>query len=292
MLNLIVAPYDCCENGEIYTKRIVKYLKEQNVEYSVYFCATLDDVTKNAEEIYSLGETEFVIVGDDNIISTFLNSIKDIGKIKLGIVPTSKHDDFASFIGLSANPIQAIKDILEREIETVDYLICNDKVVLNNISIGSSAEVFEIFNKYKVRNGVTFKYALMKYGNKFDGVELTLDSKSTKQKTENIFELSIANGGNRKGKNLSPLSNVKDGLFNLNYSTTSEDRKTRKKYLKSTLMGKHIYDDNTKQHWLTSLKITNADKRIRAVLDGNLQTFEEMNVSIVENGLKLYKKIN
>ena len=291
MLNLIVAPYELSENGEIYTRRVVKYLKEQKVEYAVYFCSTLDDVEKNVQEISSLGETEFVIIGDDTMLSKFLNCVKDVGKIKLGIVPIGNHDDFATFIGISTNPIQAIKDILERDIETVDYLICNNQIVLNNITIGSSAEVFEIYNKYKLRNGYTLKYAIMKYGNKFDGIELTLESKPNRTKTENIFELSIANGGNRKGKNLSPLANVKDGLFNLNYTTTVEDKKVRKKYLKNTLSGKHIYDDNTKQHWLTNLKISNPDRHIRAVLDGQVQVLEELNISIVENGLKIYKKI-
>ena len=293
MLNIIVSPYEINQNGEYYTKRIVKFLKSEKVEYSVYFCKTLEDVGNVSLEICNLGETEFVIVGGDLVLHTFLNSVKDLNKIKLGIVPTSKHDDFASFIGINPHPIKAMRDILEKNIETVDYMLCNDQIVLNNITIGASTEVYELYNNYKIRNALTLKFALMRYGNNFEGINLTLENKSGKGKLEeNIFELSIANGGKSKGKDLSPLSNVKDGLFNVNYAVVNKNKKESKKYLKKFLAGKQIYDENTKQKWLNNLHITNEDKKIKALVDGTICNFEEINVSIVEGGLKLYKKFN
>lgn len=54
--------------------------------------------------------------------------------------------------------------------------------------------------------------------------------------------------------------------------------------------GDHIYDDDTKQHWMNQLKITNPDKKIKALIDGKIHNFEELNISIIENGLKIYKK--
>ena len=54
--------------------------------------------------------------------------------------------------------------------------------------------------------------------------------------------------------------------------------------------GEHIYDENTKQHWLKTLKITNPDKKIKALIDGKIYNLEEMNISIIENGLKIYKR--
>ena len=110
-----------------------------------------------------------------------------------------------------------------------------------------------------------------------------------KNKKETVFDLVVANGGLSKGKPVSPLSNVQDGLFNLNYSNTS-NKEDKKKFAKMFKKGTHIYDDDTKQYWLSNLKITNPDKKIKALVDGKVCNFEQINISILEKGLKLYKK--
>ncbi|MBR6779324.1 MAG: hypothetical protein IKM43_04220 [Clostridia bacterium] len=291
MLNLIVAPYDINSNAENYTKRIVKYLKQEKVEYSVYFSPTLNDIDKNVEELQSIGETEFVVIGDDLVLSQFINAVKDLSKIKLGVVPTSKHDDFASTIGLSHKPIQAIKDILTRHIETVDYLKVNNQKVLGSIVIGASTEIFEVYNGYKLKNILTKKVATMRYANKFEGIELGFQtSKNGKVKTAQVYELCIANIGLSKGRKINPLSNVKDGLFNFNYVILPEKEK-RRKYLSLFKKGNQIYDENTKQQWLSEIKITNPDKRIKALVDGKILNYEEININAIEKGLKLYATI-
>ena len=291
MLNLIVAPYEISENAEKYAKRLVSFLKEQKIEYAVYFHTSLDDVAKSVNESLLLGETEFVIVGEDATVNAFINSVEDLSKIQLGIVPTSNHDDFAKFLGLSTNPIQAIKDILLKQVEPVDYLVCNDIKVVNNILIGASVEVFEKYNEHRVKNFITQKLSIMQYAGNFEGVELTLDFKGNKNVTETIYELSIANGGLSQGKKISPLANVQDGLFNLNYTALPE-KEQRKKYLSLFKNGEQIYKEATNQFWLESLKIMQAENKIKALVDGRVVNFENMNVSVVENGLKLFRNLN
>ena len=128
----------------------------------------------------------------------------------------------------------------------------------------------------------------MKTKNKFAGIELTMQSKNSKAKKENIYELVIANGGYCKGKHISPLSNVSDGLFNLIY-TNSSDAKVNKKALKGYENGEHIYNENVKQYWLNNIKITNSDNKIKALLDGKICNLDKLEISVIENGLKLYK---
>ncbi len=288
MLNILVVPYNHNYNGEKYTKRIVKYLKSEKIEFSVYFSTSFDEFKTNTHNLVQSGETEFVIVGDDIALSEFINSIKDLSKIRLGIVPTSKNDDFASYIGLETNPISAIKEILKKKIEAVDVLIMNDIKVIGNILIGASTFIQEIFNQYKIKNAISKKYAFERYANKFDGIELKIETKNQKIANANIFELSIANGGKSKGKTISPLANVNDGLFNLNFVTTPP-RDNRKKYLKLFKKGEQIYNEQTKQSWQTNINITNPDNKIKVMADGKIMTVDELNVSIIENGLKLYR---
>lgn len=288
MLNIIVSPSSYNSIGEKHVKKIVKYLKSEQVECSVYFSSTFDNLKDNMKELISFGENEFVVVGDDLVISTVISCVKDLNKVKIGIVPTGKNDDFASYLKISTSPIQAIKDILLKNIESVDLMIANDITVLNTIIIGASVEVFHMFNQYKLRNVITEKFATSKYGNNYPGIDLIFDNKS-KSKKETVFELVVANGGFSKGKPVSPLSNLQDGLFNVNYTTVS-GKPNKRKYIKMFNKGEHIYSEDTKQHWMTNLKISNPDKKIKALIDGKVYNLEELNISILENGLKIYKK--
>ena len=263
-------------------------MKSQQIEYSVYFSQSFEDVKKNVKELISFGESDYIVVGDDHVISEVVSSFKDLNRLKIGIVPTSKNDDFASYLGISSNPIQAIKDILQKNTEAVDVLVVNDTPVINNVVIGASVEVFHHYNQYKWKNFISEKIAKLKYGNKYSGIELTLENKG-KVKKENVFELIVANGGLSKGKPLSPLSNVQDGLFNLNYSLAS-GKDENKNYIKTSSKGDHIYSAETKQFWLNKIKICNPEKKIKALMDGKIYNLEELNISIIEKGLKIYKK--
>lgn len=288
MLNIIVSPKSHNSQGEKITKKLVKYLKTEQVDYSVYFSDSFDGVKDNMKELTSLGESEFVVVGDDVMISTVVSCVKDLNKTKIGIVPTSKNDDFARCLKISPNPIQAIKDILLKNVANVDIMIANDITVLNTIMIGASVEVFHIYSQYRMKNFFSEKFATMKYSKNFPGIDLIFDNK-TKAKKESVFELVIANGGYSKRKPVSPLSNLQDGLFNVNY-TVAQTVSNRKKFIKQFNKGEHIYNQDMKQLWLSNLKISNPDKKIKALIDGKIYNLESLNVSILEGGLKLYKR--
>ena len=60
MLNLIVAPTNVCKKAERITKTIVKFLKREKVDYSVFFSTSLDDLADNVKKLSSSGETDFV----------------------------------------------------------------------------------------------------------------------------------------------------------------------------------------------------------------------------------------
>lgn len=289
MLNILVAPYDYNINGEKYTKRIVRFLKTEKVEYSVYFSPTIEDVGRNANLLTSEGETDFVVVGDEQILNEFLNGVLDVSKIKLGIIPLSKRDDFSSYLELESNPVLAIKKILQNKIKTIDYLTMNDRVVINNILIGASTELYEVYSQYKMKNVITKNLVLMQYGNNFEGTELSLTT-SEEVLNEQVFELSVSNGGISKNYSVSPLANLTDGLFNFNYCTMPE-RENRKKYLKLFKKGTQIYDERTKQFWIKNLKISNADGKIKALVDGKIENLADLDIKIVPGGLKIFNTI-
>lgn len=288
MLNLIVAPKEHSPRAERAAKNIVKFLKTEKVEYSVYFSQNMDAVKANTKRLLSNGEFEFVIIGDDSIIHDVVSCFKDLNKVKIGVVPIGKEDDFSNYLELSHNPIQAIKDILQKHVHPIDLLVVNSNPVINNVVIGASVEIFHQYSNYKLKNIITEKFATKKYGNSYAGIDLYMDNKN-KSKKETVFELVVANGGFSKHKPASPLANMSDGLFNLNYSTTA-NKLGRKKFIKQFNKGEHIYDADTKQFWLSSLKITNPERKIKTLIDGKVSMEEELNISIMEKALKIYKK--
>ena len=156
MLNLIVAPLTECEKGENYCKRIVSYLKQQKVEYAVYFSPELKAIEQNAETLTKEGETDFVLIGNDAVLHAFLNSVKDITKVKLGLVPVGDAD-FAQYLGINSNPLLAIQDILSGNQVDIDYIKLGNTIVINNIVIGASAEIYELYSQRKLKNALTRK---------------------------------------------------------------------------------------------------------------------------------------
>ena len=269
MINIIVAPRSEDKSAEGIAKKVVKYLKTAKVEFSTYFSSNLEDVKTIASEVESLGETNFVIVGDDIVLSVFLNALKSIEKVTLGMIPTANENDFATYLNISENPITAIKDILKNNAIATDLLIANNMRVLNNIVIGSSAEE----NK------------------KFSGVTLFLDAKKAKQKKVTIFDLVVANAGLNKMKNLSPLANVDDGLFNLTYLPLKSEKENLSAF-KSFKSGNQIYLNDIHQFWLDNLKITGDRKKFVALIDKQPIEFETLNISILEKGIKIHRHTN
>ncbi|MCQ2565009.1 MAG: hypothetical protein MJ152_04055, partial [Clostridia bacterium] len=208
MLNIISGPCAYDGHADATTKKLVKYLKSEKQEFSVYFSKTFEDFASTIAELTSNLETEFVVVGDDVVIHEFLNAVFDISKIKFGIVQSGAKNDFSTYLEIPSNPLASLKNILQKKVVGVDYLAVNNKLVLNNLVVGASAELFEIVNNYKIKNFATETYASIKYYNKFEGINLTIDTKTGKPKTETVFDLSIANGGLLHGKHISPLANV------------------------------------------------------------------------------------
>ncbi len=290
MLNLVVTPREHNRIAEKHTKKIVRYLKSQQVEYSVYFSQGFEDLRNNVKQLVASGEKNLVIVGDDVTIHETVASVKDLNKVRIGIVPIGKKDDFAHYLQINPNPIQAIKDVLGNHVEAIDLLVINGQPVVNNLVIGASVEVFHQLSQFKIKNFFASQYATRKFGYSFSGIELSLDSK-TKNKTETVFELVVANGGFSKGKPVSPLANVQDGLFNLTYSLVS-NKHGKKKFIKQTQKGEHIYAEETHQYWMSSLKISSPERKIKAMIDGKIQNEEELNISVLENGLKIFRKSN
>ena len=79
------------------------------------------------------------------------------------------------------------------------------------------------------------------------------------------------------------------GLFNISYSTGLEPNK-RKNYVLQFDFGNQIYNEHTKQLWQNNVTIKRPEnENIKVMADGKISTCDELNVLIVENGLKIFR---
>ena len=123
----------------------------------------------------------------------------------------------------------------------------------------------------------------------FDGIALSIEADTIKQKNKRYTACAICNGG-FYGDNVyvSPLSNMHDGLANvvtINYSDVSQVKKD----YKITRSGKHIYKNPTSNSWSTQVKVT-AKQPFDTMIDGEIYQFNTLEINVIAKGLNIYTK--
>lgn len=288
MFNVIVNPIAGKGKASRVVKKVVKYLKSQNVEFLVFFSENNEDINNITKTLCKAGEKEFIIVGGDGTLHQFINGLTDPSKTYFGIVPAGTHNHFARYLKIPANPIDAIKNVLENTPIRIDYLKCNDYRVLNIISCGALELAERNFinqNDNKISHSKIVKQTL----ESFNGLQLSVEADNTKIKDTLYTSCAICNGG-FYGDNMyiSPLSNMHDGLANLvliNYQSEN-NIKADYNYIKK---GTHIYIEPTSNSWTSHINIK-SNQSVDVMLDNELYSFNEMEINVIPNGLNIYTK--
>lgn len=285
MLNLIVNPNSGKGLAINNIKIITKYLKKEKVPYLVYFSEKESDIADYAVNLFKSGERDFVIVGGDGSIHKMVNSLPELSKVNLGIIPSGVYNNFAKSLNLEFNPVKAIQNILNNKIEKFDYLKCGELLIINYIAFGA---VEEIKHKYKCdsekRKPKFFDY--LNNLKKYEPLQVNFTNKEIKEKSVVINECYICNGMYKGKSCVSPLSNTQDGLCNV-ICITRKDKGQLKEYLKIK-NGKHIYDNLNKVYWLESVNLTSSNSPIKAEIDGELYELENLSVNVIQGGLNIF----
>lgn len=289
MYNVIVNHMANKSKASKVAKKVSKYLKSQGVEFLVYFSESSADITETTQKLCKSGEKEFIVVGGDGTLNHFLNGLTDPSKINFGIVPAGKNNHFAKYLNIPNKPIDAVKNILEHSTVKLDYLKCNQYRAINSICLGA----YEIAQqKYeaqpaesKISYNTVFKNAIKSYS----GLNLSIDSDNLKQKDGIYTAVAVCNGGFAgKGLYVSPLSNLHDGLANL-ITINYKDAPNLKIDYKELQNGQHIYKHLQSNSWTTFANIKSATP-IDVTLDGELYSFEQLEINVISNGLNIHTK--
>ena len=99
-------------------EEIEKYLKENNVEYQVFFTEGPGDATEYARKVTSTGEkVALYVMGGDGTLNEALNGISDFENTIYTPLPAGSANDFVIGIGLEGTPVE----ILDRALKTEEY---------------------------------------------------------------------------------------------------------------------------------------------------------------------------
>ena len=91
-------------------------LKEKNVNYQVFFTKYQKHATRLAQKLtQESGAKTLIVLGGDGTINEVINGIEDLDGTVLGYIPIGSSNDFARGMGLSTDPVQALKHILSPE---------------------------------------------------------------------------------------------------------------------------------------------------------------------------------
>lgn len=113
MYTFIVNPNARSGLGEKTWHTLERILKEQEVSYQVFFTKYQKHATKITQKLTEENMLRTIIVlGGDGTINEVVNGISDLSSTTLAYIPIGSSNDFARGMGLSTNPVTALKHIL------------------------------------------------------------------------------------------------------------------------------------------------------------------------------------
>lgn len=289
MYNVIVNHTANKSKASKVAKKVSKYLKQQGVDFLVYFSEGSSHITETTQKLCKSGEREFIVIGGDGTINHFLNGLTDPSKINFGIIPAGKNNHLAKYLNIPTKPIEAVKNILEHPPIKVDYLKCNQYRAINSICCGAYEIAQQKFQSQPAESKMSYNAIIKNTLKTYSGLTLSIDSDNVKQKDDVYTALAICNGGFMgKGVYVSPLSNLHDGLANL-ITIKYTDQQTLKLDHKALKSGQHIYKDLQSNSWTTFANIKSPTP-MDVSLDGELYSFDQMEINVISNGLNIRTK--
>lgn len=113
MYIFIVNPNARSGLGETTWHTLERILKEQEVSYQVFFTKYQKHATAIAKKLTEENSLRTIIVlGGDGTVNEVVNGITDLSLTTLAYIPLGSGNDFARGMGLSSDPVTALKHIL------------------------------------------------------------------------------------------------------------------------------------------------------------------------------------
>jgi diacylglycerol kinase family enzyme len=111
-----------------------------------------DEVASRVREFIDKGATCVAAVGGDGTVSSVAAALVD-GGVSLGVIPGGTLNHFARDVGVGRHVPKAIRTLADGHPVSVDVATVNDRIFLNNSSLGVYARMVELRDREEQRFG-------------------------------------------------------------------------------------------------------------------------------------------
>ena len=279
----IINPISGVGKQKIMEKMLVKYSAsniDYKIEYTKYAQHAIELTKQNCDKYDAI-----VVVGGDG-------SVNEVGQALIntntafGIIPTGSGNGLARHLKIPLKIKDAILNINNFNVVTLDSANINDTFFLNVAGIGFDALIAHKFAQYGKRGFSSYIKITSKEFKHFkpQKIDITIDGNKIK---DEVFLLSIANGS-QFGNNayIAPTASMNDGL--LNVTSLKKFPLISAPKLAYMLFTKKIDKLKFSKAYKAKHIIIEQKGEILAHIDGEPVTFtDRIEIKIIPNSLKI-----
>lgn len=284
-MHIITNPTSRKGHGERLTKLITGALAEKEIEYTLSHTSLEEDATSLARKAADAGEDLVLCIGGDGTVSGVAGGLVN-SNTALGIIPAGTGDDFARYLGIPKNPLDALDIALNGKPLSIDAAMANDRVFINAAGSGFDVEVLHRTLGYKkIFHGLP-AYVLgvlsAVFGYPQMDVKIEYNGRVIEQKS---LILSVANGQYiGGGMHVAPLADSSDGLFDVLY--VDEIARWRIPFLLAGFIGgSHLKWPIVHHFRCEELTVTTSDSSLQ--LDGEIFSEKTVKYKILPNSIRV-----
>lgn len=292
MFHIIVNPTGGKGKSLKALEKVEKILTEYGAEYEVHETERKGHATEIARELSNTPDSKLIVLGGDGSFNEVLNGIENFENITLGLVPCGTGNDFVAASGHPKKVEDAIKVILDGNVEYIDYIQLDDRRCLNVLGAGMDVDVLLKYATMKPFHGKVKYYASLFWvlaHPKWHHMKFTIDGEELGERS--VFMIGIGNGKSIGGGiPICPGGVVDDGKLSI--VVVNEMKKSRIPIeLPGFLKAKHVGKPYTEVFEGKSVKIEVLDDS-QFEADGEIFGGSEINCHVVSGALKVYRAKN
>jgi len=180
-------------------------------DFEIVYTKSAGDATILSKSAISDGFDIVVAVGGDGTVNECVKSLIN-SNTALGVIPCGSGNGFAYHLGMKRDTKEAIKQLNNICIESIDSCTANGIPFVNVSGVGFDAHIAKLFSGLKERGFINYiKLILKELNYKPREYEITYDGRNKKVEA---FLISFANASQYgNDAKISPIADIKDGLL-------------------------------------------------------------------------------
>ena len=267
--------------------QVVKVHQDAGYTIVPYRITQGEDVSAAFNDIKG-GNYEYVLVaGGDGTVDSVVNAMAKSGvSLPLGILPVGTANDFAKFLGMPSDVVEACKQIINSDVKAVDLGSINDKYFINVASTG-------LFTDVSQKTDDNLKNTIGKLAYYLKGLEELPNFRKLKVKLESnevnfdgeMYLMLVFNGQTAGNFNLATRTDLSDGMLDIIVFKAIPIKSLIPLFIK-VLKGEHLDSENVLYFKTDYLKVE-CHEDIVTDIDGEKGPDFPLEIKCIKGGLKI-----